>query len=124
MYITYTFVFGNNIAGLLVFKVLGAVVLPVTIPFAVEALDSGLCLRRLGRTGNILFVLLRLLALWTLCLPIGFLEICSIVDNQHFVLLLDLHFINFEHGKQLKQVLGNSLHVVVQDKSFIARGND
>jgi hypothetical protein len=35
IYITYTFVSGNNLAGLLIFKVFGAIALPVTIPFAV-----------------------------------------------------------------------------------------
>jgi hypothetical protein len=35
MYIKYTFVSRNNLVGLLVFKVLGAVALLVTIPFAV-----------------------------------------------------------------------------------------
>jgi hypothetical protein len=66
MYIKYTFVSGNNLADLLVFKVLGAVALPVTIPLAVEALDSGLHLGRIGRTGNALAVPLRLLALRTI----------------------------------------------------------
>jgi hypothetical protein len=55
--------FGNNLAGLLVFKVLGALALLVTIPLAVEALDSGLHLGCLGRTCNTLAVPLRLLAL-------------------------------------------------------------
>jgi hypothetical protein len=67
MYIKYTFVSGKNLVGLLVFKVLGVVALLGTIPFAVEALDSGLFLGRLGRTSNMLVVPLRLLALWTLC---------------------------------------------------------
>jgi hypothetical protein len=40
------------------------------------------------------------------------------------VLLLDLHFSSFEHGEQLRQGLRHSLHVVIQDKSFIARGSD
>jgi hypothetical protein len=66
IYIKYTFVSSNNLAGLIVFKVLGAVELLVTIPFVVEALDSGLHLGRLGRTGSTLAVPLRLLALWTL----------------------------------------------------------
>jgi hypothetical protein len=101
MYITYTFVSSNNLVGLLVFKVLGALALPVTIPFVVEALDPGLCRRRLGRTGNKLAVPLRLLALRTLCLPTLFLELGSLVDHQHSMLLLDLHFGSFEHGKQL-----------------------
>jgi hypothetical protein len=66
MYIKYTFVSGNNHAGLLVFKVLGVVALPVTIPLALEALDSRLHLGHLGRTGNALAIPLRLLALRTL----------------------------------------------------------
>jgi hypothetical protein len=37
MYIKYTFLFGNNLAGLPAFKVLEAAALPVTITLAVEA---------------------------------------------------------------------------------------
>jgi hypothetical protein len=66
MYITYTFVSCNNLVGFLVFKVLGAVAVPVTIPLVVEALDSGLYLRHLGRTSNTLVVPLRLLSLRTM----------------------------------------------------------
>jgi hypothetical protein len=66
MYITYTFVSCNNLVGFLVFKVLGAVAVSVTIPLVVEALDSGLCLRLLGRTSNTLVVPLRLLSLQTM----------------------------------------------------------
>jgi hypothetical protein len=42
MYIKYTFLSRNNLAGLLVFKILEVVALLVTISFAVEALDYGL----------------------------------------------------------------------------------
>jgi hypothetical protein len=101
MYIEYTFVPGNNLAGLLVFKLLGAVALPVTIPFAVEALDSGFHLGSPGRTGNALVVPLRLFALWTLHRLTGLLEVRSLVDQQHVVLLLDFHLHCFEHSKQL-----------------------
>jgi hypothetical protein len=101
VYINYTFVSSNNLAGLLVFKVLGAVALPVTIPFAVEALDSRLYLGRPRRTNNTLAVLLRLLALRTLCRLTRLLRVCSLVDHQHVVLLLDFHLRSFEHGKQL-----------------------
>jgi hypothetical protein len=66
MYIKYTFLSGNNLAGLLVFKVLEAVALPVTIPLAVEALDSGLCFGCPRRTIKTLAILLWLLALRTL----------------------------------------------------------
>jgi hypothetical protein len=122
MYITYTFVFGNNLVGLLVLKVLGAVALPMTFLLAVEARDPSLSLgRHLRRDGMMLATLMRG-TLWALGLPTGFLEIRSLVDHQHGVLLLDFHLSNLEHIKQLRQGLGHSLHVVVQDKSFIARG--
>jgi hypothetical protein len=101
VYIKYTFVSGNNLAGLLVFKVLGAVALPVTIPIAVEALDSGLYHGRPRRTSNTLVVLMRLLALRTLYRPTGLIEVHSLVDQQHVVLLLDFHLYSCEHGKQL-----------------------
>jgi hypothetical protein len=55
---------------------------------------------------------LRLLALWTLCLPTRFLEIRSLVDLQHVVLLLDLQFGSFEDGEQLRKGLRYPLHVV------------
>jgi hypothetical protein len=83
MYIKYTFVSDNNLAGLLAFKVLGAVALSVTIPLVVEGLDSGLHVGRLGRTGNMLVIPLRLLALWTLCQLTGLLKVRSLVDQQH-----------------------------------------
>jgi hypothetical protein len=101
MYIEYTFVSGNNLSGLLVLKLLRAVALPVTIPFAVEALDSGFHLGSPGRTGNVLVVPLRLFALWTLRRLTGLLEVSSLVDQQHIVLLLDFHLRSFEHSKQL-----------------------
>jgi hypothetical protein len=80
MYMKYTFVFGNNLVSLLVFKVLGEVAFPVTTPFAVEALDSRLHLGRLRRTNNTLAILLRLLALQTLCRLTRLLEVRSLVD--------------------------------------------
>jgi hypothetical protein len=69
MYIKYTFLFGNHLAGRPVFKVLEAVALPVTVSLAVEALDSGLYLGRPRRTSKMLVVLLWLLALRTLRRP-------------------------------------------------------
>jgi hypothetical protein len=81
MYIKYTFFFGNNLAGLLVFKVLAAVAFPVTVSLVVEALDSGLYLGYRRRTSKTLAVLLWLLALRTLCRPNGLLEVCGLVDH-------------------------------------------
>jgi hypothetical protein len=67
MYIKYTFLFGNILAGLLVFKVLEAVALLVTVSLVVEALDSGLYLGRPRRTSSMTTILLWLPTLWTLC---------------------------------------------------------
>jgi hypothetical protein len=101
MYTKYTFLFGNNLAGLLIFKVLEAVALLVTIPLAVEAVDSGLYLGQSRRTNNMLAILLWLLALRTICRLTGLLEVRSLVEQQHIVLFLDLHLRRLEHSKQL-----------------------
>src|SRR3954463_15743925 len=82
MYVKYTFHF----AILLIRQILGAVSLPVTSPFVVEAL--GLRLRsRLGLlhwSSNLLVVLLEVPLLpFTL-----FLETSGLVDHQHLMLLL------------------------------------
>jgi hypothetical protein len=101
MYIKYTFFFGNNRVGLLVFKILAVVAFSVTVSLVVEALDSGLYLGCPRRTSKMLAVLLWLLALRTLCRPNGLLEVRGLVDHQHVVLLLDLHLRRFEQSKQL-----------------------
>jgi hypothetical protein len=101
MYIKYTFLFGNNLAGLLLFKVLEAVALPMTVSLAVEALDSRLYLGCPRRTSNTLAVPLWLPALRTLHRITELLEVHSLVDHQHIVLLLDLHIRRLEHSKQL-----------------------
>jgi hypothetical protein len=73
----------------------------VTTPFAVEALDSRLHLGRLRRTNNTLAILLRLLALQTLCRLTRLLEVRSLVDQEHIVFLLDFHLRSLDHSKQL-----------------------
>ena len=85
LYIKYTFHF----AILLLHQILGAVPLPVTSPFAVEALS----LRLRSRLGlihlisNLLAVLLEVPLLpFTL-----FLETSGLVDHQHLMLLLDFY---------------------------------
>ena len=54
MYITYTFLFSDNLAGLLVLQVLGIIASPVTITLAVIALNArlGTRLEPLRRCGN------------------------------------------------------------------------
>jgi hypothetical protein len=99
--IKYTFFFSNNLVGFLVFKLLEEVALLVTISLAVEALDSGLYLGCPRWTSNTLVIPLWLPALLTLCQLARLLEVRSLVDHQHIVLLLDFHLRRFEHSKQL-----------------------
>src|SRR3989337_542918 len=85
MYIKYTFHF----AILLFCQILGAVSLPVTSPFAVEALSLRLRSRLglLHLSSNLLAVLLEVPLLpFTL-----FLETGGLVDHQHLMLLLDFY---------------------------------
>ena len=87
MYITYTFV---HLAILLIRQILGAVPLPVTSLFAVEALSLRLR-SRLGLlllSSNLFVVLLEV----PLLLPFTlFLETGGLVDHQHLMLLLDFY---------------------------------
>ena len=86
MYITYTFV---HLAILLISQILGAVPLPVTSPFVVEALSLRLrsILGLLHLSSNLLAVLLEVpLLSFTL-----FLETGGLVDHQHLMLLLDFY---------------------------------
>ena len=86
MYIKYTFV---HFAILLIRQILGAVPLPVTSPFAVEALSLRLR-SRLGLfhlSSNLLAVLLEVPLL-----PLALLlETGGLVDHQHLMLLLDFY---------------------------------
>src|SRR6266516_3959222 len=85
MYIKYTFCF----AILLIRQILGAVPLPVTSPFAVEALSFRLR-SRLGLhpgTSNLSAILLEVPLL-----PFAlFLETSDLVNHQHLMLLLDFY---------------------------------
>src|SRR3989337_516937 len=86
MYITYTFV---HLAILLIRQILWAVPLPVTSPFAVEALSLRLRSRLglLHLSSNLLAVLIEVPFLpFTL-----FLETGGLVDHQHLMLLLDFY---------------------------------
>src|SRR4051812_38023057 len=85
MYIKYTF----NFAILLIRQILGAVPLPVTSPFAVEALSLRLRSRLgfLHLSNNLLVVLIEVPLLpFTL-----FLETSGLVDHQHLMLRLDFY---------------------------------
>src|SRR3989337_2624402 len=105
MYIKYTFV---HFAILLIRQILGAVPLPVTSPFAVEALSFrlGSSFGFLRGSGNLLVVLLEV-SLLSLAL---FLETSGLVNHQHLMLLLDFYLHSFEHCEELENCLVHPLH--------------
>src|SRR6266496_4296046 len=89
MYIKYTFHF----AILLIRQILGAVPLPLTSPFAVEALSFRLRSRLglLHLSSNLLAVLLEVPLL-----PFAlFLETSGLVNHQHLMLLFDFYVRSF-----------------------------
>ena len=96
MYIQYTFV---QYAILLIYQVSRAVPLPVTIPFAVEALRFmlGSSFGLLHGSGNLLAILIevRFLSLALL------LEISGLVNHQHLMLFLISTFADFSIAKSL-----------------------
>ena len=97
MYITYTFV---HFAILLIRQILGAVPLPVTSPFAVEALS----LRLRSRLGFLLLSsnLFAILFKVPLFLPFTlFLETSSLVNHQNLMLFLISTFVDFSITKSL-----------------------
>src|SRR5215216_185711 len=88
MYIRYTFLL--DVAVLQIRHVLWAIPLPVTFSLAVKALSIrlGSSLGPLRRHGNFLTTLLEVSPL----LRLAFLEFGGLLDHQHLVLFLDLHF--------------------------------
>src|SRR5215216_2672003 len=115
MYIKYTFV---HFAILLIRQILGAVLLPVTSPFAVEALSFRLGSRLgfLPGSSNLFAILLEVLLL-----PLAlFLETSGLVNHQHLMLLLDFYLRSFEHCAELGNSLFHPLHIRVLHKTFIA----
>ena len=89
MYIKYTYV---HFAILLIRQSLGVVPLPVTSPFAVEALGLRLRtrLRLLHLSSNLLAVLLEV-PLLSLC---PFLETSGLVNHQHLMFFLISTFVD------------------------------
>ena len=94
MYIQYTFV---HFAILLIHQIVGVVPLPVTSPFAVEALSLRLRtrLRLLHLSSNLLAVLLEV-PLLSLC---PFLETSGLVNHQHLMFFLISTFVDFSITK-------------------------
>ena len=93
MYIIYTFV---HFAILLIRQVFGAVPLPVTISFVVEALSFrlGSSFGLLHGSGNLLTILLEVPFLSLALL----LETSGLVNHQHLMLFLDFYLRRFQHS--------------------------
>src|SRR3989337_3021203 len=113
MYIKYTFHF----AILLIRQILGAVPLPVTSPFAVEA--HSLRLRsRLGLlhlSSDLLAVLLEVPLL-----PFAlFLETSGLVNHQHLMLFLDFYLHRFHHHEKLGNHFRHPLHTIVHHEVLL-----
>ena len=96
MYIKYTYV---HFAILLIRQSLGVDPLPVTSPFAVEALSLRLRTRLglLHLSSNLLAVLLEVPLL-----PSALLETGGFTNHQQLMLLLDFYFRGVKHREYLK----------------------
>src|SRR6266536_2410786 len=108
IYIKYTFF---HFAILLIRQILGAVPLPVTSPFEVEALSFrlGSIFGLLLGSGNLLSILLEVPFL-SLAL---FLETSGLVNHQHLMLLLDFYLYRFQHCEELGNHFCHPLHIIV-----------
>ena len=114
MYIKYTFV---HFASLLIRQILGAVLLPVTSPFAVEALSLRLR-SRLGLlylSSNLLAVLLEVPFL---SLPL-LLETSGLVNHQHLMLFLISTFADFSIEKSSGNRFRHPLHIIVHHEVLV-----
>src|SRR5215216_861058 len=104
LYIKYTFV---HFAILLIRQIFGVVPLPVTNPFAVEALSFRLRSRLglLHLSSNLLAVLLEVSLLSFALL----LETSGPVNHQHLMLFLDFYLRRFQHHEKLGNRFSSSL---------------
>ena len=108
MYIIYTFV---HFAILLIRKVFGAVPLPVTISFVVEALSFrlGSSFGLLPGSGNLLDILLEVPFLSRALL----LETSDLVNHEHLMLFLISTFADFSIAKSSGNRFRHPLHIIV-----------
>src|SRR3954469_16451315 len=115
MYIGYTFLL--DVAVLQICQVLWAIPLAVTFSLAVKALSIRLrsSLGLLRRRGNFLPPLIEV----SLLIRLAFLEFGGLIDHQHLVLFLDLHFCRFQHGEEFWQLLVHALHIAVHHKVLV-----
>ena len=104
MYVKHTLV---HFAILLILQMFGAVPLPVTISFKVEALSFRLesSFGLLNRSGNLLAILLEVPFLSLALL----LETCGLVNHQHLMLFLDFYLRRFQHREELWESFSSSL---------------
>ena len=112
MYIKYTFV---HFAILLICKILGEVPLPVTSPFAVEALSFrlGSSFGFLPRSGNFLTILLKL-PFFPLPFFLKLVVLLTINTFLHFYLC------GLKHCEELGNCFVHPLHIIVHHEAFIA----
>ena len=114
LYIKYTFV---HFAILLIRQILGAVPLPVTSPFAVEALSLRLRSRLglLHLSSNFAFR-----SSWSspssLC---PFLETSGLVNHQHLMLFLDFYLRRSQHREELGNYFRHPLHTIVHHEVLL-----
>ena len=114
MYIIYTFV---HFAILLIRHIFGAVPLPVTISFAVEALSFRICssFGLLHGSGNLLANLLEVLFLYLALL----LETSGLVNHQHLMLFIDFYLRRFQHREELGNHFRHPLHIIVHHEVLL-----
>ena len=114
MYIKYTFV---HFAILLIRQILGAVPLPVTNSFAVEALSFrlGSSFGLLHGSGNLLAILLEVPFLSLALL----LETSGLVNHQHLMLFLISTFAGFSIAKSSGNRFRHPLHIIVHHEVLV-----
>ena len=116
MYIIYTFV---HFAILLIRQVSRAVPLPLTIPFAVEALSFrlGSSFGLLHGSGNLLAIILEVPFLSLALL----LETSGVVNHQHLMFFLDFYLRQFHHHEELGNRFRYPLHIIVHHEVLVTR---
>src|SRR3954464_9678357 len=115
MYIGYTFLL--DVVVLQIRQVLWAISLLVTFSLAVKSL----CIRLRSILGLLRWCVHFLTTLLevSFLLRLAFLEFGGLIDHQHLVLFLHLHFCRFQHSKQFWQLLVHVLHIVVHHKVIV-----
>ena len=99
-------------------QVFGAVPLPVTISFAVEALSFrlGSSFGLLHGSGNLLVILLEVPFLSLALL----LETSGLVNHQHLMLFLDFYLRRFQRREELGNHFRYPLHIIVHHEVLVA----